>query len=90
MPSVKPSTALGRQLGDEFRRFREAAGFSTADAAEVLDCTKGKISRIENGHVPVGRPDLAALIHAYGVTDQEARDRLASIARSASRRRRDG
>lgn len=47
---------------DELRRFREAAGFSTADAAEVLDCTKGKISRIENGHVPVRSPDLAALI----------------------------
>ncbi|MFF3033805.1 helix-turn-helix domain-containing protein [Streptomyces rubiginosohelvolus] len=90
MPSVKPSTVLGRQLGDELRRFREAASFSTADAAEVLDCTKGKISRIENGHVPVRTPDLTALIHAYGVTDQEARDRLASLARSANRRRREG
>ncbi|MGP3634776.1 helix-turn-helix domain-containing protein [Streptomyces sp. 24-1644] len=90
MPSVKPSTVLGRQLGDELRRFRENAGLSTAEAAEVLDCTKGKISRIENGHVPVRTPDLVALIHAYEVTDQEACDRLASLARTANRRRREG
>ncbi|WPW31406.1 helix-turn-helix transcriptional regulator [Streptomyces atratus] len=90
MPSVKPSTVLGRQLGDELRRFREHAGLSTAEAAEVLDCTKGKISRIENGHVPVRTPDLVALIHAYDVSDPEARDRLASLARTANRRRREG
>ncbi|WP_329589250.1 helix-turn-helix domain-containing protein [Streptomyces sp. NBC_01362] len=90
MPSVKPSTVLGRQLGDELRRFREQAGLSTAEAAEVLDCTKGKISRIENGHVPVRTPDLIALIHAYDVAEPEARERLASLARTANRRRREG
>ncbi|MEU9090736.1 helix-turn-helix transcriptional regulator [Streptomyces sp. NPDC048428] len=90
MPSVKPSTVLGRQLGDELRRFREGAGLSTSEAAEVLDCTKGKISRIENGHVPVRTPDLDALIHAYDVSDPEARHRLASLARTANRRRREG
>ncbi|MFK4183608.1 helix-turn-helix domain-containing protein [Streptomyces sparsogenes] len=90
MPTVKPSTVLGRQLGDELRRFRESAGLSTAEAAEVLDCTKGKISRIENGHVPVRMPDLNALLHAYGVDDREARERLAALARRANRRRRDG
>lgn len=90
MPNVKPSTVLGRQLGDELRRFREEAGLSTADAAEVLDCTKGKISRIENGHVPVRTPDLNALIQAYGVLDPETRERLAALARRANRRRREG
>ncbi|MGW7598922.1 helix-turn-helix domain-containing protein [Streptomyces antimycoticus] len=90
MPTVKPSTVLGRQLGDELRRFRESAGLSTADAAEVLDCTKGKISRIENGHVPVRTPDLNALMQAYNVEDSEARERLAALARRANRRRRDG
>ncbi|NGO69123.1 helix-turn-helix domain-containing protein [Streptomyces boncukensis] len=90
MPSVKPSTVLGRQLGDELRRFREAAGVSMADAAEALDCTKAKISRIENGHVPVRGPDLSALVQAYGVEDPEARERLATLTRRANRRRRDG
>ncbi|WP_030753964.1 helix-turn-helix domain-containing protein [Streptomyces sp. NRRL F-5135] len=90
MPSIKPSTVLGRQLGDELRRFRENAGFSTAAAAEVLDCTKGKISRMENGHVPVRTPDLTALIQAYGVEEPEARERLSALARRANRRRREG
>lgn len=90
MASVKPSTVLGRQLGDDLRRFRESAGMSTADAAEVLDCTKGKISRIENGHVPVRLPDLHALVQAYGVEDPAARDRLGTLARRANRRRREG
>ncbi|MBW1603098.1 helix-turn-helix domain-containing protein [Streptomyces sp. JJ66] len=90
MPNVKPSTVLGRQLGDELRRYRENAGLSTADAAEVLDCTKGKISRVENGHVPVRAPDLIALMQAYGVEDSEVRERLGALARRANRRRREG
>ncbi|MEU9241607.1 helix-turn-helix transcriptional regulator [Streptomyces sp. NPDC048385] len=90
MPTVKPSTVLGRQLGDELRKFREAAGVSMAEAAGLLDCTKGKISRMENGHVPVRTPDLNALMHAYQVEDPETRNRLAAMAQRANRRRRDG
>jgi len=90
MPPVKPSTVLGRQLGDELKKFREAAGVSMAEAAEILDCTKGKISRMENGHVPVRAPDLDALMRAYKVDDQETRNRLSALARKANRRRRDG
>ncbi|MDH6626933.1 transcriptional regulator with XRE-family HTH domain [Streptomyces sp. LBL] len=90
MPTVKPSTVLGRQLGDELRKFREAAGVSMAEAAELLDCTKGKISRMENGHVPVRTPDLNALMSAYRVEDPETRNRLGAMAQRANRRRRDG
>ncbi|MFH8464773.1 helix-turn-helix domain-containing protein [Streptomyces sp. NPDC017991] len=90
MPTVKPSTVLGRQLGDELRKFREASGVSMADAAELLDCTKGKISRMENGHVPVRAPDLNALMQAYQVQDFETRARLSAMAQRANRRRRDG
>ncbi|WP_329144522.1 helix-turn-helix domain-containing protein [Streptomyces niveus] len=90
MPTVKPSTVLGRQLGDELRKFREAAGVSMAEAAELLDCTKGKISRMENGHVPVRTPDLSALMHAYRVEDPETRSRLGAMALRANRRRREG
>lgn len=85
----KPSTVLGRQLGDELRRHREAAGLTTAEAAAALDCTKGKISRIENGRVPVRTPDLLALLRAYGVGQEGvAAERLAALARAANRRRR--
>ena len=90
MPAVKPSTVLGRQLGDELRQLRESAGVTMAEAAEVLDCTKGKISRMENGHVPVRTPDLTALMHAYQIKDVETRDRLCALALRANRRRREG
>lgn len=85
-----PSTVLGRQLGDELRRLREAAGLTTTQAADALDCTKGKISRIENGRVTVRIPDLTAMLAAYGVTDADVRTRLGTLARKANRRRRQG
>ncbi len=88
--TVHPSTVLGRQLGEELRGFREAAGLSTAVAAEALDCTKGKISRIENGRVPLRTPDLVALLDTYGVRDAATLQRLTTLARTANRRRRDG
>ncbi|WP_326752338.1 helix-turn-helix domain-containing protein [Streptomyces hirsutus] len=85
-----PSTVLGRQLGDELRRLREAAALTTTQAAEALDCTKGKISRIENGRVTVRIPDLTAMLLAYGAADAELHDRLSLLARKANRRRRQG
>ncbi|MZE76081.1 helix-turn-helix domain-containing protein [Streptomyces xinghaiensis] len=85
-----PSTVLGRQLGDELRRLREAAALTTSQAAEALDCTKGKISRIENGRVTVRLPDLTAMLQAYEVSDPELRTRLSTLARKANRRRREG
>ncbi|MFB7393558.1 helix-turn-helix domain-containing protein [Streptomyces sp. NPDC056191] len=88
--TTSPSTVLGRQLGDELRRLREASGLTTAQAAEALDCTKGKISRIENGRVAVRLPDLTAMLHAYRVSDEDVRTRLSTLARKANRRRREG
>ncbi|MEU9287113.1 helix-turn-helix transcriptional regulator [Streptomyces sp. NPDC048275] len=85
-----PSTVLGRQLGDELRRLREEAGLTTVQAADALDCTKGKISRIENGRVAVRLPDLMAMLQAYQVLDAELRERLTVLARKANRRRRQG
>lgn len=86
----RPSTVLGRQLGDELRRHREAAGLSTTEAADALDCTKGKISRMENGRVLVRTPDVVALLHAYGIDDSETLERLTRLTRTANRRRREG
>ena len=86
----QPSTVLGRQLGDELRRYREAARLSTDQAADALECTKGKISRIENGRASLRAPDLAALLAAFGVEDPSVRERLGRLAREAGRRRRNG
>jgi transcriptional regulator with XRE-family HTH domain len=88
--SSSPSTVLGRQLGDELRRLREVSGLTTVQAAVALDCTKGKISRIENGRVAVRLPDLMAMFQAYDVSDGSLRERLTALARKANRRRRQG
>ncbi|MCZ9340420.1 helix-turn-helix domain-containing protein, partial [Streptomyces sp. TRM76130] len=88
--TANPSTVLGRQLGEELRRLREAAQMTTTQAAEALDCTKGKISRIENGRVAVRLPDLTAMLHAYGTADADLAERLSALARKANRRRRQG
>ncbi|MEV3856297.1 helix-turn-helix transcriptional regulator [Streptomyces sp. NPDC050095] len=88
--SHRTSTVLGRQLGDELRRHREAAGLSTTQAAQEIDCTKGKISRMENGRVLVRTPDVIALLKAYGVTDSEIHERMTRLTRTANRRRREG
>jgi transcriptional regulator with XRE-family HTH domain len=88
--TTSPSTVLGRQLGDELRRLRERAGVTMTDAAVALDCTSGKVSRIENGRVAVRLPDLSALMEVYGVTEGSTRDRLIHLARKANRRRREG
>ncbi|MFF1869587.1 helix-turn-helix domain-containing protein [Kitasatospora herbaricolor] len=85
-----PSTVLGRQLGDELRVMRERAGLTTAQVAMELDCTKGKISRIENGRSPVRTPDLVAMLRRYGEDDSETVERLAELARAANKRRRAG
>ncbi|MCX5211367.1 helix-turn-helix domain-containing protein [Kitasatospora sp. NBC_00240] len=84
------STVLGRQLGEELRSLREASGLSTSEVAEVLDCTKGKISRIENGRVALRSPDLAAMLRLYGAEDADAIARFSDLARSANQRRRSG
>ncbi|GAA2241716.1 helix-turn-helix transcriptional regulator [Kitasatospora cystarginea] len=89
-PSNTPSTVLGRQLGDELRTMREHAGLTTADVASGLDCTKGKISRIENGRTPVRSPDLAAMLRLYAVDDPATTARLTELARAANKRRRTG
>lgn len=63
---------------------------STTEAAEALDCTKGKISRMENGRVLVRTPDVVALLHAYGISDPRTHERLTLLTRTANRRRRQG
>ncbi|MFC5668426.1 helix-turn-helix domain-containing protein [Kitasatospora misakiensis] len=89
-PSSAPSTVLGRQLGDELRTMRERVGLTTTAVAVELDCTKGKISRIENGRSPVRGPDLAAMLRLYGADEPAVHERLTELARSANKRRKAG
>ena len=65
-----------RRLGAQLRRLREAAGFYLDEAADHLECSPTKLSRLEIGFgVPKVR-DVRDLLDFYRVTDRELRDKL--------------
>ncbi|MEV0323905.1 helix-turn-helix domain-containing protein [Streptomyces sp. NPDC050658] len=86
MPPRKNPTVRQKRLGTELRRLREAAGLSGEQAAEVLECSKGKISRIETGMSGIRSVELRALLHAYGAAQDDIAQALAEMAREGRRR----
>jgi transcriptional regulator with XRE-family HTH domain len=86
MPAAGKPTVRSRRLGSALRAHRLNAKVDQADAAEVIMSSQAKLSRIESGHVSVRLIDLSLLLDAYGVRDQEERERLATLAKSANRR----
>jgi transcriptional regulator with XRE-family HTH domain len=86
MPVGGKPTVRSRRVGSELRRLREAAGVTTAQAAELLSCSPAKISRIENGIVSVRVVDLRLLLDRYGDQDQEHRAYLERLARGSNKR----
>jgi transcriptional regulator with XRE-family HTH domain len=80
------SPAVGRRrLAQELRRLRGRAGLTIADVAERLECSGGKISRIENGVVGAQPTDVRAMLDLYGVTGDE-RSALVELVRLARKR----
>ncbi len=86
MPAGGKPTVRSRRVGSELRRLREAAGVTTAQAAELLSCSPAKISRIENGIVSVRVVDLRLLLERYGDENQEHRAYLERLARESNKR----
>ncbi len=73
-----------RRLGRELRNLREAATKTIQEAADELEWSSAKISRMENGLTK--RPDLhqiRAMCQAYGVTDERLVEALVGLARDA-------
>lgn len=85
MPVGGKPTVRSRRVGTELRRLREAAGVTTAQAAEMLSCSPAKISRIENGIVSVRVVDLRLLLDRYGDQDPEHRAYLERLARESNK-----
>src|ERR1039457_2099531 len=85
MPVGGKPTVRSRRVGTELRRLREAAGVTTAQAAQVLSCSPAKISRIENGIVSVRVVDLRLLLDRYGDQDPEHRAYLERLARESNK-----
>jgi transcriptional regulator with XRE-family HTH domain len=77
-------TALRIVVGSQLRRLRESAGVSPDQAGYEIRATRSKISRMENGRVGFKDRDVADLLALYGVTDEQVRTRMLSLARQAN------
>jgi len=86
MPVGGKPTVRSRRVGAELRRLRDAAGVTTAQAADLLNCSPAKISRIENGIVSARVGDLRLLLDRYGDQDEEHRAYLERLARESNKR----
>lgn len=84
MDGVSPAVAR-RRLALELRRLRAQAGKTIYDAAEHLECSAGKISRIEMGLVGARIQDVREILDLYDVSEQ-ARDQLLDLVRQSRRR----
>ncbi|WP_439681571.1 helix-turn-helix domain-containing protein [Embleya sp. MST-111070] len=87
MAARRSTTVRGRRLARELRRLRIAAGLTGEQAAERLAAVGGawshtKISRIENRKVGVHHGDVRDLLDVYGVTDEDLRRELVTLARN--------
>jgi transcriptional regulator with XRE-family HTH domain len=69
-----------RSLGSELRRLRESAKVPVSRAAEELDCSPSKISRIETGVSAPRRPEIDVLLRLYGPAARRMREELLQLA----------
>ncbi|MEU6536436.1 helix-turn-helix transcriptional regulator [Streptomyces sp. NPDC047000] len=83
----RTSTVLGRRLGGELLRLRDAAGKTQRQAGDAINASNSKIVKMEQGWVPMRDPDIRALCVFYDVADHEA-SRLLDLARLDRERRR--
>jgi hypothetical protein len=78
------ATVLRMMLGAQLRRFREAADITPDRAGYAIRASRSKISRMEHGRVSFKERDVADLLTVYGVTDEDVRTGLLSLARQAN------
>lgn len=79
-------TSRRKQLGNELRHARIDLGLTQQDVATVLECTQGKINKIESGTVAVKLADLRTLLNTFGISDDEA-ETLLNLARATTGQR---
>jgi transcriptional regulator with XRE-family HTH domain len=84
-PVSSTVTSRRRQLGNEIRRARVAAGMTQQEAAELLGCGQAKVNKIETGAVSVKLADLKQMLDAFGVAKAEA-DTMMELARNSGQR----
>ncbi len=80
---LRGPTVLRMILGTQLRRLREAADVTPEQAGYEIRASRSKISRMEHGRVGFKDRDVADLLTLYGVTDEQVRARMLSLARQA-------
>ncbi|MGX9889075.1 helix-turn-helix domain-containing protein [Streptomyces sp. NPDC002276] len=83
----RASTVLGRKLGSELLRLRDAAGKTQQQAAETISATNSKIVKMERGWVPMRDPDIRVLCEFYGLAESKSVARLLELAKLDRERR---
>jgi transcriptional regulator with XRE-family HTH domain len=78
-------TLRRRQLGQELRRLREAAGTTIDHVAERMECSASKVSRIETGQSGVSSREIRKILAAYEVVGPKGEE-LVEMAREAKQR----
>ena len=78
-------TLRRRQLGQELRRLREAAGTTIDQVAERMECSASKVSRIETGQSGVSSREIRKILAAYEVDGLKGEE-LVEMAREAKQR----
>jgi len=74
-----------RRLASELRRLRTVSQLTINEVADRLECSPGKISRIETGVVGAQLRDVRDLLEVYEVDGHE-RERLLALVREARKR----
>jgi transcriptional regulator with XRE-family HTH domain len=78
------ATVVRMMLGAQLRRLREAAGITPEQAGYEIRASRSKISRLEHGRVGCKLRDVQDLLTLYGVTDEQLRAGLLSLAEQAN------
>jgi hypothetical protein len=78
------ATVVRMLLGAQLRRLREAAEVTPDKAGYEIRCSRSKISRMEHGRVGFKLRDVEDLLSLYGVTDEQTRAGLLTLARQAN------
>jgi transcriptional regulator with XRE-family HTH domain len=71
-------------VGSQLRRLREAAGVTPDEAGHEIRASRSKINRMENGRVGFKERDVADLLSLYGITGEQVRAGILSLARQAN------
>jgi transcriptional regulator with XRE-family HTH domain len=73
------------QLGILLREWRDRAGLSSKDAADLLEWHPSKLSKVEKGAARISAAELDRLLDKYGVPPEEA-ERMRALGKEARKR----